>query len=65
MKQHLKKLGLHKKLFYMVNASSKFDMEAHKKLLQLIYWFNTINAVEVANEYNLMGGISISTSIEE
>jgi hypothetical protein len=49
MKQHLKKLGLHKKLFDMVNASSKCDMKTHKNLLQLIYWFNTIDAVEVAN----------------
>jgi hypothetical protein len=62
MKEQLKQMGFHRKLSMMVNISSNFKFENHKNLLQLINVFNSINAVEVANEHNLFGGISIITT---
>jgi hypothetical protein len=62
MKEQLKQLGFHCKLSVLVDISSNFKFENHKNLLQLINLFNSINAMEVANEHNLFGGISIKTT---
>jgi hypothetical protein len=49
IKEQLKQMGFHRKLSMMVNSSTNFKFENHQNLLQLIYLFNTINVVEVAN----------------
>jgi hypothetical protein len=65
MKKQLSQIGLHPKLSKMINSSSNFKFENHRSLLKLINLFNAIDVVEVRNEYNLLGGISIVTTKEE
>jgi hypothetical protein len=65
IKEQLKQMGMHRKLSEMINLSANFKFENHKNLLQLVYLFNATDPVEIGNEYNLLGGISITTTDEE
>lgn len=62
MKQQLRQMKLHEKLFEIIDLSNGFNLETHKNILQLVYYFNTILSEKIAEEQHILNGITIISS---
>lgn len=55
-------MKLHEKLFEIIDLSNGFNLETHKNILQLVYYFNTILSEKIAEEQHILNGITIISS---